>query len=294
MAPLPSFPNKRPQPDALPRRYKDAPTILEIDGYVWEWCPTHPKASRGMYFQHRLVMECHLGRFLDKDERVHHKDCIRHHNSLDNLQLSASHAAHMREHWGDKGRRDAAFVAELRKAAADPNRTIDSLELSRTAVYQALAELALEWVGRKTNSSLPASQLTEHSVREALQGRTTKQAAQVLQTNHQTLRNRFPHLLNKRASPGYLDQFRDEIVAARKRHESCHEIARRYDSNGVTVMKALRRWKAQDASMDEPGRQKPRLRAIERTRARSERYMAANGLLPDADPQASLPFPLDK
>ncbi|MCI0438168.1 MAG: HNH endonuclease [Chloroflexi bacterium] len=43
--------------------------------------------------------------------------------------------------------------------------------------------------------------LTEEQVREAVQGRTTAEAAKALGVNHQTLRNRFGYLLNKRRSP---------------------------------------------------------------------------------------------
>src|ERR1700740_569913 len=97
----PSRPD-RPQPppkDAAPRRYRDAPTTVEPDGYVWEWCPTHPAAKRGVVLQHLLVMECALGRFLTKAERVHHRDECRWHNEPSNLLLHSTHAAHMREHW---------------------------------------------------------------------------------------------------------------------------------------------------------------------------------------------------
>jgi len=45
------------------------------------------------------------------------------------------------------------------------------------------------------------AELTEGQVRAALHGRTTLQAARLLGLNHQTLRNRFPHLLTKRRSP---------------------------------------------------------------------------------------------
>lgn len=45
------------------------------------------------------------------------------------------------------------------------------------------------------------SALTESEVKKALKGRTTQEAATVLGVNHQTLRNRFDHLLSKRKSP---------------------------------------------------------------------------------------------
>jgi len=52
------------------------------------------------------------------------------------------------------------------------------------------------------HSSLPGlSDLSEGQVREALQGKTTDEAAHLLGVHHQTLRNRFPHLLDKRQSP---------------------------------------------------------------------------------------------
>lgn len=47
--------------------------------------------------------------------------------------------------------------------------------------------------------------LTEEMVREALQGRTTSQAARLLGYHHQTLRNHFDYLLTKRRKPHKID-----------------------------------------------------------------------------------------
>lgn len=53
--------------------------------------------------------------------------------------------------------------------------------------------------------------LTERLVREALRGRSTAEAATLLGVHHQTLRNRFDHLLVKRRSPG--GEFPQRVVA---------------------------------------------------------------------------------
>lgn len=63
-------------------------------GYLRDWCPTRQK----YVYQHRLVMEARVGRFLESDEVVHHKNGNRSDNSIDNLELlsggTAGHAAH--------------------------------------------------------------------------------------------------------------------------------------------------------------------------------------------------------
>jgi len=61
--------------------------------------PKHPRAdSSGYVLEHRLVMELNLGRYLTKDEIVHHLDGNGHNNSLSNLQLT-TRKKHFNDHF---------------------------------------------------------------------------------------------------------------------------------------------------------------------------------------------------
>ncbi len=65
------------------------------NGYVLVSVPFHPlvlarrkRGSRNNYVrEHRLVMETHLGRFLERHESIHHKNGVRSDNRLENLEL---------------------------------------------------------------------------------------------------------------------------------------------------------------------------------------------------------------
>lgn len=59
--------------------------------------PDHPfSSSRGYVREHRLVMEEHLGRYLDPKEEIHHIDGNGLNNSIENLQLLSSKSEHVR------------------------------------------------------------------------------------------------------------------------------------------------------------------------------------------------------
>jgi 5-methylcytosine-specific restriction endonuclease McrA len=72
------------------------------NGYLWD-----PEAYQ---YEHRLVMEHHLGRKLSTHEFVHHRDGNRSNNDLSNLELT-----HSRPHGQQHNRKlTAAEASEIR------------------------------------------------------------------------------------------------------------------------------------------------------------------------------------
>lgn len=81
------------------KKYFSIPQCLEnplrkIDkniGYVRIYCPMHPKANtRGYVYEHRVIMESVIGRYLIGDEVVHHINGIRWDNRIENLKIMSS------------------------------------------------------------------------------------------------------------------------------------------------------------------------------------------------------------
>jgi len=195
------------------------------------------------------VVEASLGRFLTKHERVHHRNRARHDNRLDNLALFESQSEHMKDHWKTEGRRNPETIERVRLVAADHNIPMSDLKMSPTTLRAICLENGIKWVPR----GRPAIRLTEESVREALQGRTTLEAARYLRCHPQTLYSRYDHLLNKRASPNSLDPHKEDILRLLYKEKTpISDIAQQYSVSGVCVRKSVQRWRGQDARLGVP------------------------------------------
>lgn len=77
------------------------------DGYVRVVVPSdHPNPSErhrnhAYMLEHRLIMEQHLGRYLERGEVVHHLNGDPSDNRIENLALCSSQSEHIREHHGN-------------------------------------------------------------------------------------------------------------------------------------------------------------------------------------------------
>ena len=76
------------------------------DGYISVYMPDHPYATKdGYVMEHILVMENYIGRYITRDEVVHHINKIRDDNRIENLKLMTfkEHAGmNLKERWAER------------------------------------------------------------------------------------------------------------------------------------------------------------------------------------------------
>jgi len=84
--------------------WKGGRVIEKKTGAVLIYSPGHPcqRKNTKYIYEHRLVMEQHLGRYLRPDEVVHHKNKNTSDNRIENLELFASNSEHLRKELNGK------------------------------------------------------------------------------------------------------------------------------------------------------------------------------------------------
>lgn len=72
---------------------------FDSNGYVVLFMPDHPNCgAKKTVLEHRFIMECELGRYLEKEECVHHIDGNKANNNPDNLMLFKNNSEHIKYH----------------------------------------------------------------------------------------------------------------------------------------------------------------------------------------------------
>lgn len=112
------------------------------DGYVSIYFPEHPMANKeGHIMEHILVMECAIGRRIQKDEVVHHINHIRDDNRLCNLQLMT-----FKEH-------SALHIKERHEQCKIKHKTRKVQNISTGEIFMSVKEAALSVGVASTNIS---------------------------------------------------------------------------------------------------------------------------------------------
>lgn len=84
--------------------------LVKKGDYLYAVVPEHPNAIKyGYVLAHRVEMENHLGRLLNANEIVHHKDGNKFNNQISNLEVMTN-TQHVREHSRSRG----CLVVELK------------------------------------------------------------------------------------------------------------------------------------------------------------------------------------
>ena len=90
--------------------------IISSYGYIFIWKPKHPfVAKRGYIFEHRLVIEKQIGRYLLPKEKSHHLNGIKTDNRPENLMAFTSESAHQRFHHNPNNVKPSEIIFDGRK-----------------------------------------------------------------------------------------------------------------------------------------------------------------------------------
>lgn len=82
---------------------------LKERGYIIVLKHNHPSCNpKGYVYEHRLIMEKHLGRYLKSGETIHHINGIKDDNRTENLRLFKNGIEHLK--WHNANRKQGATI----------------------------------------------------------------------------------------------------------------------------------------------------------------------------------------
>ena len=67
-------------------------------GYIYVYSPNHPYSNKKHVAEHRLIVENKIGRYLKKEEIIHHINEKRNDNRIENLMIFKNCSEHMKFH----------------------------------------------------------------------------------------------------------------------------------------------------------------------------------------------------
>ncbi|MFA5378056.1 MAG: HNH endonuclease [Dehalococcoidia bacterium] len=91
--------------------------ILDPSGYIKIKDPRRDRYS----WEHRVIMENHLGRLLTEDEHIHHINGVKTDNRVENLELH-SNSDHRKLHWDNTPSEEKSEKMSLMRAKAIESR----------------------------------------------------------------------------------------------------------------------------------------------------------------------------
>jgi len=87
--------------------------LIKKGDYMYALVPEHPHATKNGYvLHHRIVVENHIGRLLNADEVVHHKNHNKFDNRIENLEV-LNYKEHVRKHSLEQGRKWAVLKCPI-------------------------------------------------------------------------------------------------------------------------------------------------------------------------------------
>jgi hypothetical protein len=81
-------------------------------GFVMIYCPRHPSQVKNYVYEHRIVMENYISRFLDKGECIHHLNGKQDDNRIENLVLCKSNSEHFKLYHPENGKKTRFIKGE--------------------------------------------------------------------------------------------------------------------------------------------------------------------------------------